>query len=68
MQKQDDCSFMNHQVEEHFNVNKDSIAHNTRRKRRAMEDPIPPPLNQASTSNVIPHVQVANEQASTFQQ
>lgn len=42
-QGQDDCSFMNHQVEEHCNVNQDSIAHNTRSKRRAMEDAPPPP-------------------------
>ena len=43
IQGHDDCSFMNHQVEEHCNVNQDSIAHNTRSKRRAMEDDIPPP-------------------------
>ena len=33
MQRRDDFSFMNHQVEENCNVNQDSIAHNTRSKR-----------------------------------
>ena len=45
MQGHDDCSFMNHQEGEHCNVNQDSIAHNTRSKRGAMEDPTPPRLN-----------------------
>ena len=45
MQRQGDLSFMNHQMEEHCNVNQDFIAHNTRRKRRAMEDSTPPPPN-----------------------
>ncbi len=45
MRRQGDFSFMNHQLGEHCNVNQDSIAHNTRRKRRAMEDVFPPPPN-----------------------
>ena len=61
MQGQGDCSFMNHQIEEQCNVNQDSIAHNTRSKRRATKDATPPPPNQASTSNTIPHQQSANE-------
>ena len=68
MQGQVDFSFMNHQVEEHCNVNQDSIAHNTRIKRRAMEVSTPPPLNQASTSNAIPHEQSENDQSNAFQQ
>lgn len=56
MQGHDDYSFMNHQEGEHCNVNQDSITHNTRRKRRAMEDSIPPLPNQASTSSATPHV------------
>ena len=68
MQRQGDCSFMNHLVEEHCNVNQDSIAHNTRSKRRAMEDATPPPHNQASTSNAIPHEQSTNDQSNAFQQ
>jgi hypothetical protein len=68
MQRQGDCSFMNHQVEEHCNVNQDSIAHNTRRKKRAMEDATAPPPNQASTSNATSHVQVVNDQSNTLQQ
>ena len=67
MQGQGDCSFMNHLVEEHCNVNQDSIAHNTRRKRRAMEDATPPPPNQAPTSNAIPHEQSANDQSKAIQ-
>ena len=47
---------MNHQVEEYCNVNQDFIAHNTRSKRRDIEDMTPPPLNEASTSNGVPHV------------
>jgi hypothetical protein len=42
---------MNHQPEEycHSNYdNNDSIAQNTRRKKRAMEDVTPSPTNQAS--------------------
>ena len=66
MQGQGDCSFMNHHVEEQCNVNQDSIAHNTRSKRRAIEDATPPPPNQASTSNAMPHVQATNDQASAF--
>ena len=58
LQQQGDFSFMNHQVEEHFHVNQDPIAHNTRSKRRAIEDDIPPPPNQASTSNAISHVEI----------
>ena len=53
---------MNHRVEEYCNVNQDFITHNSRRKKRAIEDATPPP-NQASTSNAIPHVQVVNDQA-----
>ena len=67
-QGQGDSSFMNHQVEEHSNVNQDSIAHNTRSKRRAIEDATPPPPNHASTSNAIPHEQAINDQSNTFQQ
>ena len=64
---QGDCSFMNHQVEEECNVNRDSIAHNTRRKRRAIEDATPLPPNKASTSNAIPHEQSENDQSNAFQ-
>ena len=42
IQRQGDCSFMNHQMEEHCNVNQDSVAHNTRSKKRAMEHAAPP--------------------------
>ena len=49
IQRQGDCSFMNHLMEEHCNVNHDSIAQKTRSKRRAIEDATPPPPNQAST-------------------
>lgn len=42
IQGRDDCSFMNHQVGEHCNVNQDSIAHNTRSRKRAMEHAAPP--------------------------
>lgn len=59
---------MNHQVEEHCNVNQDSIAQNTRSKKRAVENPTPPPLNQTSTSSTTPHSQAASQQANTFQQ
>ncbi len=52
-------------MEEHCNVNQDSIAHNTGSKKRAMEDAIPPP-NQASTSNAVSHEQAKNNQSSTF--
>ena len=55
--------WLDHLMEEHCNVNQDSIAHNTRRKRRAIEDATPPPPNQASTSNAIPHVQAVNDQS-----
>lgn len=67
MQRQGDCSFINHQVEENYNVNQDFIAHNSRRKRRSIEDATPPPLNQASRLNIIPHVQVVNDQANAPQ-
>ena len=66
MQGQGDCSFMNHQVEEQCNVNQDSISHNTRSKRIAIEDATLPPPNQASTSNAIPHEQSANDQSNAF--
>ncbi len=59
---------MNHQMEEHCNVNQDSIAHNTRRKRRDMEDVVPPTPNQAPTSNAISHEQAKNNPSSMFQQ
>ena len=59
---------MIYQVEEHCNVNQDSIAQNTRSKRRAIEDVAPPPPNQASTSNAIPHEQSENDQANAFRQ
>ena len=57
---------MNYQVEEHCNVNQDSIAHNTRSKRRIIEDVSPP--NLASTSNAIPHIQAINDQSKAPQQ
>ena len=66
MQGQGDCSFMNHLVEEHCNVNLDSIAHNTRSKRRAMEDATHLPLNHASTYNAIPHEQSTNDQSNAL--
>ena len=53
---------MNHSVEEHYNVNQDSIAHNTRRKIRVIEDATTPPPNQASTSNAVPHIPSAPQQ------
>ena len=68
MQRQGDCSFMNHLVEEHCNANQDSIAHNTRSKRRAIEDATPPPPNQASTSNAMPHEKTTIDQSNAFQQ
>lgn len=41
-QRQGDCSFMNHQVEDHCHVNQASISQNTRTKKRTIDDAIPP--------------------------
>ena len=66
LQQQSDCFFMNHQVEEHCYVNQDSISHKTRSKRRVIEDITPPP-NEASTSNIVCHIQVLNDQSNVSQ-
>ena len=59
---------MNHQPQEHCHTNHDTIAHNTRSKRRATRDVIPPPPNQASTLGPTSHIPVMNAQQKKFPQ
>ena len=68
LQHQGYCSFMNHQLREYFHTNQNVIAHNTRSKRRSIEDVVPPPLNQALNSRVYPHVPIINTQPSVATQ
>ena len=63
--QQGDYSFMNHHSEEHYHTNHDAIAHNTRSKRRAIEDVIPP-LIQASSLDASPHVPMMNVQSRCY--
>lgn len=51
---------MNHHPVEHFHSNHDSIAHNTKRKRRDVEDATPPSPNQASTLGIVSHIPMMN--------
>ena len=56
---------MNHQLGDYCHVNhdnNDNIAQNTSRKRRAIENAIPSPTSQASTSNANPHVPIISAQ------
>lgn len=54
---------MNHQPKEHYHTNQVAIAHNTRSKRRVVEDVAFPSSNQASTLDATPHVPVVNDQS-----
>ena len=53
---------MNHQLEEHCHANYDAIAHNTKSKRRSIEDATLPSPNQALNSSVAHHVPRMNSQ------
>ena len=58
---------MNHHLEKHYHTNHDTITNNTRSKRRATEDAIPPP-NQALTLDDDPNVLVMNAQSNVTPQ
>lgn len=62
---------MNHQPEEHCHAshdNVDSIAQNTRRKRRDVEDVSSSPTNQASTLEDAPHIPIKSAQPRAVEQ
>ena len=59
---------MNHQLGEHYHASHDSIAKNTRRKRKEVDDATPPPMNQASTSCPTPHILVTSAQPNVASQ
>lgn len=56
---------MNHQAKENCNAshdNTDTIAQNTRRKRRVVDDVSSSPTNQASTLDVAPRIPIKGVQ------